>query len=65
MALQRNPDDLNGLVRLARIQFLLGKRKDCRSAVTRAKAIAPQDPRVVELEGMLEKGVPPPRDPSR
>ena len=65
MALQRNPDDLNGLVKLARVQFLLGKRKDCRSAVTRAKAIAPQDPRVVELEGMLEKGVPPPRDPSR
>jgi len=52
MALLKDPQSLNGLVGLSRVQLLQGKVAPSRAALERAKTIAPEDPRVKELEGI-------------
>lgn len=56
MGLLQDPDDLNALVGLSRNQLLLGKTQESRGALERAKQIAPEDPRVIELEKIHARG---------
>lgn len=61
MGLVKDPHNLNGLIGLSRVQILQGKVAPSRAALERARALAPTDPRIVELDGIhtrIEAGAP-------